>query len=162
LRPLRGRHAYKASTRSALPNSLQLCKKILVPLLFVRQKPCLSFSSLFQHQTSHAACFNARGLHYECVFDTLLFSSSHRLAGKPVSHHVVIQSTVSSLLFFWIILPAILPATMLGYYSMSASLMPSEIFSSSFRSIGSLLPIGRHSTSLSLRFHLAELLNHMD
>jgi hypothetical protein len=30
----------------------------------------------------------------------------------------------------------------------SASLMPSEIFSSSFRSIGSLLPIGRHSTSL--------------
>jgi hypothetical protein len=31
---------------------------------------------------------------------------------------------------------------------MSASTMPSEIFSSSFRSIGSLLPIGRHSTSL--------------
>jgi hypothetical protein len=31
---------------------------------------------------------------------------------------------------------------------MSASSMPSEFFSSSFRSIGSLLPIGRHSTSL--------------
>jgi hypothetical protein len=29
---------------------------------------------------------------------------------------------------FWIIIPAILPATMLGYYSMSASLMPSEFF----------------------------------
>jgi hypothetical protein len=33
-----------------------------------------------------------------------------------------------SLLIFWIIMPAILPTTMLGYYSMSASLMPSEFF----------------------------------
>jgi hypothetical protein len=33
-----------------------------------------------------------------------------------------------SLLLFWIIIPAILPATMLGYYSMSASLMPFEFF----------------------------------
>jgi hypothetical protein len=32
------------------------------------------------------------------------------------------------LLLFWIIILAILPATMLRYYSMSASLMPSEIF----------------------------------
>jgi hypothetical protein len=32
------------------------------------------------------------------------------------------------LLSFWIIIPAILPATMLGYYSMSASSMPSEFF----------------------------------
>jgi hypothetical protein len=32
------------------------------------------------------------------------------------------------LLFLWIIKPAILPATMLGHYSMSASLMPSEFF----------------------------------
>jgi hypothetical protein len=31
-------------------------------------------------------------------------------------------------LLFWIIIPAILPATMLGYYSMSASLMPYEFF----------------------------------
>jgi hypothetical protein len=29
---------------------------------------------------------------------------------------------------FWIIVPAILLATMLGYYSMSASLTPSEFF----------------------------------
>jgi hypothetical protein len=29
-------------------------------------------------------------------------------------------------LLFWIIIAAILPATMLGYYSMSASLMPSN------------------------------------
>jgi hypothetical protein len=32
------------------------------------------------------------------------------------------------LLLFWIIIPAILPTTMLGYYSMSESLMPSEFF----------------------------------
>jgi hypothetical protein len=29
---------------------------------------------------------------------------------------------------FWIIVLAILPATMLGYYSISASLMPSKLF----------------------------------
>jgi hypothetical protein len=32
------------------------------------------------------------------------------------------------LVLFWIIIMAILPATMLGYYSMSASLMPSDFF----------------------------------
>jgi hypothetical protein len=80
----------------------------------------------FEHQTSHAACFNARGLLYECVFDALLFSSSYRPVGKPVSHHVVTLSIFSSL--FWIIIPDILPAMMLGYYSMSASSMPSEFF----------------------------------
>jgi hypothetical protein len=32
------------------------------------------------------------------------------------------------LLSFWIIIPAILPATMLRYYSMSASMMPFEFF----------------------------------
>jgi hypothetical protein len=38
-------------------------------------------------------------------------------------------STYFSLLFlFWIIIPAILPATMLGYYSMRASLTPSKFF----------------------------------
>jgi hypothetical protein len=55
------------------------------------------------------------------------FSSSYRPVGKPVSHHVVTRPTFSSLLF-WIIIPAILPATMLGYYSMSVSLTPSEFF----------------------------------
>jgi hypothetical protein len=33
---------------------------------------------------------------------------------------------------FWIIIPAILPATMLGYYSMSASSMPFEFFQRHF------------------------------
>jgi hypothetical protein len=35
LRPLRGQHAYKASLRSALPDSLQLCSEIWVSLHFV-------------------------------------------------------------------------------------------------------------------------------
>jgi hypothetical protein len=52
------------------------------------------------------------------------------------------------LLLCYIIIPAIMPATLLRYYSMSASVMASEMFSSSIQSIGSLLPIGRHSTSL--------------
>jgi hypothetical protein len=60
----------------------------------------------------------------------------------------LITSLLDLLFLFWTIMPAILPATMLGYYSMSASLMPSKIFSSSFRSIRSLPPIGRHLTSL--------------
>jgi hypothetical protein len=34
LRPLRGRHAYKGSLRSALRDSLQLCSKIWVSLYF--------------------------------------------------------------------------------------------------------------------------------
>jgi hypothetical protein len=81
--------------------------------------------STFEHQTSHATCFNARGLLYESVFDALLFSSSYRPVGKLVSHHVTTRSTF---FLFWIIIPAILPSTMLGYYSMSASSMPSGFF----------------------------------
>jgi hypothetical protein len=85
-----------------------------MPLHFVRSKPCLSFSSLFEHQTSYAACFNARGLLYECVFEALLFSSWYRPAGNSVSHHVATRPTIFLLLFlFRIIIPAILPATML-------------------------------------------------
>jgi hypothetical protein len=91
-------------------------------------KTMTQFSSLFEHQTSHAACFNARGLLYECVFDAFLFSSSYRPVEKPISHHVVTRPTFFLLFLFWIIIPAILPATMLGYYSTSASSMPSEFF----------------------------------
>jgi hypothetical protein len=98
-----------------------------VSLQFVRSRPCLSFSFLFGASNQpHAACCNARGLLYECVFDALLFSSSYQPVGKPVSHHVITRPAFSSL--FWIIIPAILPTTMLGYYSTSASSMPSEFF----------------------------------
>jgi hypothetical protein len=87
------------------------------------------FSSLFEHQTSHDVCFNARGLLYECVFDALLFSSSYRpLIKKPVFSSRRYSTYILFLLFFWIIIPAILPTTMLGYYSMCASSMPSQFF----------------------------------
>ena len=36
-------------------------------------RPRPSFLLFFDHQTGHAARFNARGLLYECVFDVLLF-----------------------------------------------------------------------------------------
>jgi hypothetical protein len=110
-----------------------------------------------EHQTIHAACFNARGLLYECVIDALLFSSSYRPVGKPVSHQIVTRSTFSSLLF-WTIIPAILPAMMLKYYSRVHLRCPLKFFLSSFRSIGSLLPIGRHSTSNSARLQTGRLL----
>jgi hypothetical protein len=121
-------------------------------------KTVTQFSSLFEHQTSHAAHFNARGLLYECVFDALLFSSSHRPVGKPVSHHVVTRTTFSSHLF-WIIIPAIMPATMLGFYYMSASSMPSEFFifvsiywkPASYRSSLDLPSLGRLHTGRLLR-----------
>jgi hypothetical protein len=56
----------------------------------------LAFFSFLEHQTNHDAYFNARGLHYESVFDALLFFSSYRLDGKQVSHHVVTRSTFFS------------------------------------------------------------------
>jgi hypothetical protein len=56
-------------------------------------KTMTQFSSLFEYQTSHTSRFNARGLLYECVFDALLFSSSYRPVGKPVSHHVTTRPT---------------------------------------------------------------------
>jgi hypothetical protein len=93
LRPHRGRLAYKAYMMSALPDSLQPWGLSLHSIKTTNQ------FSFFEHQTSHAACFNARGLFYECVFDALLFSSSYRPVGKPFSHHVVTRPTLSSFSF---------------------------------------------------------------
>jgi hypothetical protein len=61
-------------------------------------KTMTQYSSLFEHRTSHAACFNARGLLYECIFDALLFSSSYRPVRKFVSHHVISRPTFFSFL----------------------------------------------------------------
>jgi hypothetical protein len=86
------------------------------------------FFLFFEHQTSHAACFNARTLLYKCVSDALLFFfvvptcwEAH-FSSSRYSTYFLFPS------FFWIIIPAILPTTMLRYYSMSASLMPSKFF----------------------------------
>jgi hypothetical protein len=59
-------------------------------------KTMTQFSSLFEHQTSHAACFNTQGLLYKCVVDTLLFSLSYQPIGKSVSHPIVTRPTFSS------------------------------------------------------------------
>jgi hypothetical protein len=58
------------------------------------------FALGFLWKTGVTAYFNAWGLLYECVFDALLFSSSYRPVGKPVSHHVIAWPTFSSLCFF--------------------------------------------------------------
>jgi hypothetical protein len=116
-------------------------------------KTMTQFSSFLEHQTSHAAYFNARGLLYECVFDALLFSSSYRPIGKPVSHHVITRSTFSSLLLFWTIISAILPVMMFGYYSWVHLRCPLNFFiivsiywkPSSYRSSLDVLSFGKTS-----------------
>jgi hypothetical protein len=69
-----------------------------------------------EHQTSHVVCFNARGLLYDCVFDALLF-----FLVEPTCWETRFSSrrylTYFSLLSFWTIMSAILPAMMLEYYS---------------------------------------------
>jgi hypothetical protein len=103
----------------------------------------LGFLLFFEHQTSQAACFNARlplfffviptcwetsfsSCHYWTYFFIFSFLDHH--TGHPARHD-------ARILIYECILDAL------------------RIFSLSFRSIGSQLPIGRHSTSL----HLARL-----
>jgi hypothetical protein len=114
------------------------------------QDHALVFLLFLQHQTSHAAFFNARGLLYKCVFDAILFSSSYRPVGKPVSHHVVTRPTLFSSLDHHIGHPARHDARIL---LMSASSMPSKFFHRRFDLLG------RHSTSLcSTRLQTGQLL----
>jgi hypothetical protein len=54
------------------------------------------------------------------------FSRRTDLLGNPFLFTSLLD-LLSLPLLFWIIIPAILPTTMLIYYSMSASLMPFEI-----------------------------------
>jgi hypothetical protein len=90
-------------------------------------KTMTQFFFSFEHQTSHVDCFNARGLLYKCVFYALLFTSSYRPVGKPVSHHIVTPPTFSffSFLDHHTGHPARHDARIL---LMSASSMPSEFF----------------------------------
>jgi hypothetical protein len=59
------------------------------------------------------------------------FSRRTDLLGNLFTIMLLLDVLFSSLLF-WTIIPAILPGMMLGYCSMSACLMPSQFFSSSF------------------------------
>jgi hypothetical protein len=127
----------------------------------------LIFLLLLEHQTSHAACFNARGLLYECVFNVLLFSSSYRPDGKPVSHLVVNRPTFYSLLLFWTIIPAILPAMMLRYYSRVHLRCPLNFFivvsiywkPASYRSSLDLSSFGKTSNRLAAKLICSSFLD---
>jgi hypothetical protein len=79
----------------------------------------------FEHQTSHAACFNAQGLHYECLQRPLVFLVVPT-CWKPVSHHVVTRTTFSS--FFLDHHTSHLARHDARILLMSASSMPSEFF----------------------------------
>jgi hypothetical protein len=110
----------EASLRSARLKAFS--RSIWVSLHSIRLRPWSSFLLFFEHQTSHATCFNARGLLYESVFDTLLLSSLYRPIGNLVSHQIDTWFTF----LFWIITPPMPSAPMLRYYSASASLTPSN------------------------------------
>jgi hypothetical protein len=102
-----GHHQLEASSRSArLQGLLEVGPAWLLAAMLgdlgvstLCSTKTMTWFSSCEHQTSHAACFNARGLLYKCVFDALLFSSSYRPAGKPVSHHIVTRPTFSSFFF---------------------------------------------------------------
>jgi hypothetical protein len=118
---------FEASSRSARLQGLHEVGPARFLVAMLRRSGCLYtsfdqdhdlvFLSFLEHQTRHVVCFNARGLLYECVFDALLFSSSYRPVGKSVSHHVVTRPIFLFSSLFRTIIPAILPAMMLGYYS---------------------------------------------
>jgi hypothetical protein len=71
----------------------------------------LPASMLVDYSTSASSTPSCFPRHTDLLGNTFLITS--------------LLDLLSLLPFFWIIIPAILPATMLGYYSMSASLMPS-------------------------------------
>jgi hypothetical protein len=160
----------KASLRSAcLQGLLEVNPARLFVAMLARRSGCLY--TLFD-QDHDSVFFSSWSIKPAMLSASMLGDYSTSASSTPswFSHHTDLLENLSLitslldlffLLFpFWIIIPAFLPATMLGYYSMSASLMPSEIFSSSFRSIGSLLPIGCHSTSLrSARLQTGRLLS---
>jgi hypothetical protein len=81
-----------------------------------------------EHQTSHAACFNVGDYSTSASSTPSCFLRHTDLLGNPFLIMSLLDLLLFSLFLFWIIIPAILPATMLGYYSMSASLMPFEFF----------------------------------
>jgi hypothetical protein len=88
--------------------------------LFLSIKPAILPASMFGDYSTSASSTPSCFLHcIDLLGNLFLITSLLNLLPFP----------------FWIIIAAILPAMMLGYYSMSASLMPSKIFSSSFRSI---------------------------
>jgi hypothetical protein len=98
-----------------------------VPLHFVRIKTLTQFSSLFGASNQPCYLLQCSGttlrvrLRRPLVFFVIPTCWETRFPSRR-------YSTYFLFFFLWTIRPAILPATMLGYYSMSASLMPSNFF----------------------------------
>jgi hypothetical protein len=108
-------------------------------------KTMTQFSSLFWASNQPSCLLQCSRLVYESVFDALLFSSSYWPVGKNVSHQVITRPTFS--FFFGSSYRPSFPPRCSGTTLWLRPWGPLN-FSSLFRSIGSLLPIGRHSTSL--------------
>jgi hypothetical protein len=98
---------------------------IWVPLHFVQNHGSVFFSSLSIKQAMLPT--SMLGDYSASASSTLsCFLRRIDLLGNPFLTMSLLD--LLSLLLFWIIIPAILLATMLRYYSMSASPMPSEFF----------------------------------
>jgi hypothetical protein len=94
---------------------------------FLSIKPTmLSTSMLEDNSTSASSMPSCFPRHTDLLGNSFLITS--------------LLDILSSLLLFWIIVPTILPATMLGYYSMSASSMPSEFFHRRFNLLEARFP----------------------
>jgi hypothetical protein len=126
LRPLRGQHANKASLRSAPQDSLQPCWEIWVPLHFVRSRPWLGFLLFWIIKPAMLPASMLGDYSTSASSTPSCFPRRTDLSGNlfPITSLL----DLLSFLLFWIIIPAIPPATILGYYSMSASLTPSKFF----------------------------------
>jgi hypothetical protein len=127
LRPLRGRHAYKSLPEVGPARLLAAMLGDLGVSTLRSIKTMTQFSSLSGASNQPCCLLQCSGTTHECVFDALLFSSSYRPVGKPVSHHVVTRPAFfsSSFLDHHTGHPACHDARIL---LMSASPMPSEFF----------------------------------
>jgi hypothetical protein len=121
-------------------------------------KPCLNFSSLFGASNQPCCLLQCSGTTLRVRLRQSLIFFIVLTCWEFFSHHVFTRPTFSSF-FFWIIIPVILPATMLGYYSMSASLMPFNFFiivsiywkSASYRSLLDLASFGKTTNRSSAK-----------
>jgi hypothetical protein len=91
-------------------------------------KTMTQFSSLFEHQTVMLPASMLGDYSTSASSTPSCFLRRTDLLGNLFLSMSLLDLLFSSLSHFWIIVPAILPATMLGYYSTSTSSMPSEFF----------------------------------
>jgi hypothetical protein len=158
LSPLRGQHAYKASSRSALPDSLQPCLGSGCLFTSFDQDHDLVFFSSLSIKPAMLSASMLGDYSTSASSTSYCFPRRTDLLGNPF-----LITSLLDLLFLISFLDhhtghhARHDAGILLYKCIFDALW---IFSSSFRSIGILLPIGHHSTSLrSARLQTCRLLS---